>query len=73
MQWPGDFHVSELSPAHPQHRDTVKLSWEETAREVVAAHESWEEWEVTVGDGLAALPWEPNTTKRRDRRQRERE
>jgi len=38
----------------------VRLSWEETARAMVAADEDWSEWDVTLADGLDALPREPN-------------
>lgn len=35
-----------------------KLSWEETAREIVAAKEDWSDWDHTLADGLADIPWE---------------
>jgi len=35
-----------------------KLSWEETAREMVAAKEDWSDWECTLADGLEDTPWE---------------
>jgi mRNA interferase MazF len=35
-----------------------KLSWEETAREMTAAGEDWEEWDGLDGDGLDAVPWD---------------
>jgi len=35
-----------------------KLSWEETAREMVAANEDWSEWDCTLADGLDDIPWE---------------
>ncbi len=35
------------------------MSWRETAAEMAAAGESWEEWDETVGDGLAAISWHP--------------
>jgi antitoxin component of MazEF toxin-antitoxin module len=34
-----------------------KLSWEETAREMVAANEDWSEWDCTLADGLESVPW----------------
>ena len=34
-----------------------KLSWEDTAREMAAAHEDWKAWDVAIADGLADLPW----------------
>lgn len=45
-----------LRPAGPA---VVKLSWEETAREMAAAAEDWSEWDVLDGDGLGSVPWEP--------------
>lgn len=35
-----------------------KLSWEETAREMAAASEDWDAWDVTLADGLDEVPWE---------------
>jgi antitoxin component of MazEF toxin-antitoxin module len=35
-----------------------KLSWEETAREMVAAAEDWSDWDTVSADGLDAIPWE---------------
>ncbi len=35
-----------------------KLSWEDTAREMVAAKEDWSDWECTLADGLEDIPWE---------------
>ena len=35
-----------------------KLSWEDTAREMAASGEDWEEWDITISDGLDDLPWE---------------
>jgi antitoxin MazE len=35
-----------------------KLSWEETAREMVAAKEDWSDWDCTLADGLQDIPWE---------------
>ncbi len=40
-----------------------KLSWEETAREMAASAEDWSDWDSTVADGLATIPWE-NPTQR---------
>jgi antitoxin component of MazEF toxin-antitoxin module len=37
-----------------------KLSWEETAAQMAAESENWEEWDVTLGDGLDAVIWAPN-------------
>ena len=35
-----------------------KLTWEDTAREMAAANESWSDWAVLDGDGLDSVPWE---------------
>jgi len=58
----GDFVIMEemtegilLRPAGP---GVEKLSWEETAREMAASHEDWNEWETTDADGLDEIPWE---------------
>jgi len=37
----------------------ARLSWEETAREMAAAREDWDAWDVTTADGLRDLPWNP--------------
>ncbi len=34
-----------------------KLSWEETAREMVAAAEDWSDWDGVAADGLDDVPW----------------
>jgi len=34
-----------------------KLSWEATAREMVAAGEDWSEWDGALADGLDDIPW----------------
>lgn len=52
--------MSESMPSQTQHHDAAKLSWEDTAREMAAADESWWEWEALGGDGLASLPREPH-------------
>ncbi|MDW7759889.1 MAG: type II toxin-antitoxin system PemK/MazF family toxin [Acidobacteriota bacterium] len=39
---------------------TVKLGWEDTAREMAGSGEDWSEWDTTVGDGLDLLPWDPS-------------
>lgn len=36
-----------------------RLSWEETAREMVGAKEDWAEWNAVAADGLESIPWEP--------------
>jgi antitoxin component of MazEF toxin-antitoxin module len=35
-----------------------KLSLEETAREMGAEQENWEEWDGTAADGLESCPWD---------------
>jgi antitoxin component of MazEF toxin-antitoxin module len=35
-----------------------KLSWEETANAMAAAGEDWTDMDVTLGDGLDAVPWD---------------
>ena len=34
-----------------------KLSWEETALEMAASHEDWNEWDATAVDGLNDVAW----------------
>jgi antitoxin component of MazEF toxin-antitoxin module len=41
-----------------------KLSWEETAREMVVAKEDWTDWDCTLADGLEDIPWEHAEAKR---------
>ena len=36
----------------------IKLSWEETAREMAASDENWTEWDAAVADGIETCPWE---------------
>jgi len=36
-----------------------KLSWEETAQSMATEAENWQDWEVTLADGLDDLPWKP--------------
>ncbi len=36
----------------------VKLSWEETAREMAVDSEDWSAWNAAATDGLADLPWQ---------------
>jgi antitoxin component of MazEF toxin-antitoxin module len=38
--------------------DSKKLSWEKTAKEMVAANEDWSDWDCTLADGLKDIPWE---------------
>lgn len=42
-------------------RTPRKLSWEETAREMVAAAEDWSDWDGVAADGLDDIPWEERT------------
>lgn len=35
-----------------------KLSWEETACEMVTAAEDWTDWDTVSADGLDTIPWE---------------
>jgi antitoxin MazE len=35
----------------------VRMSWEETYREMAASREDWTDWEAVVGDGLDKEPW----------------
>jgi mRNA interferase MazF len=44
-----------LRPAGPA---VMKLTWEETAREMAAAAEDWSIWDTADGDGLEDIPWE---------------
>jgi antitoxin component of MazEF toxin-antitoxin module len=55
-----------LRPAGPA---AEKLSWEETAREMAAAHEDWSAWDATLADGLDELPWESGSVRRVAERQ----
>ena len=42
----------------------VKLSGEDTAREMAASGEEWSDWDAAAGDGLAEIPWEAGRTRR---------
>lgn len=44
-----------LRPTGPA---VVKLSWEETAREMAADRDDWSAWDVAATDGLEDLPWQ---------------
>ena len=50
-----------LRPTGPS---SEKLSWEDTAREMAAAGESWSEWDAVVADGLDEIPWDAAETPR---------
>jgi antitoxin component of MazEF toxin-antitoxin module len=41
-----------------------KLSWEDTAREMVASREDWSAWDTAAADGLGDLPWQADRTRR---------
>jgi len=41
----------------PSGRYIEKLSWPETAAEMAAAGENWDEWDAASGEGLEYLPW----------------
>lgn len=41
----------------PEGTSPPKLSWEETADEMSAAHEDWSDWNRASADGLNSLPW----------------
>ena len=38
-----------------------KLSWEETAREMLKQTEDWSNWDTTLSDGLEDIPWDDPT------------
>ncbi len=44
-----------LRPVGPA---VAKLSWEETACDMAASDENWNEWNALLADGLDGLPWE---------------
>jgi antitoxin component of MazEF toxin-antitoxin module len=50
-----------LRPTGPS---TEKLSWEETAREMAVAGETWSEWDAAVADGLEEILWDAAATPR---------
>ena len=41
-----------------------KLSWEETAREMAANREDWDDWNAVAGDGLDSVPWAADRSRR---------
>jgi antitoxin MazE len=53
----GDSVVMEQRPDEIvlRPKDADRLSWEETAREMAAAREDWDDWEETTADGLDEL------------------
>jgi antitoxin MazE len=42
----------------PAKATVEKLSWEETAQQMAADQENWDEWDSSCADGLDAIPWE---------------
>jgi hypothetical protein len=42
----------------PAGRQDLKLSWEDTAREMATAREDWRAWDAALADGLDETPWE---------------
>jgi antitoxin component of MazEF toxin-antitoxin module len=40
-----------------------KLSWADTAREMAAESGEWKDWDSTVADGLAEIPWAPDSSR----------
>ena len=42
----------------PNRAAVRKLSWDKTAEQIAAAHESWDEWDATLGDGLENITWD---------------
>ena len=38
--------------------DSHQLSWTETAEEIAAADEIWDQWDATLGDRLEIIPWD---------------
>jgi len=53
---------SEWIILRPAGSSAEKLSWEDTAREMAAAGESWNEWEAAAADGLNEIPWDSAAT-----------
>lgn len=49
---------SEGLMLYPREPSAVKLSWEETAREMAVAREDWSAWDIASADGLKSVPWE---------------
>lgn len=53
---------SEWIILRPAGSSAEKLSWEDTAREMAAAGESWNEWDAAAADGLNDIPWDSAAT-----------
>jgi antitoxin component of MazEF toxin-antitoxin module len=43
----------------PGRAGNEKLSWADTAREMVVSDEDWSEWDSTAHEGLSDLVWTP--------------
>jgi antitoxin component of MazEF toxin-antitoxin module len=41
----------------PTRMTVEKLSWEDTARQMAADQEDWEDWDGLSADGLDSAPW----------------
>ena len=58
----GDTIIMEERPEgillRPELPTVEKLSWTDTALQMSAESEHWEEWETTLSDGIEELPWE---------------
>lgn len=52
-------HISnmEKQKAQGSHENSCKLSWAETAREMVKINEDWSDMELAACDGLDQIPW----------------
>lgn len=46
----------------PRGSASVKLSWEETARDMAAQGEDWSDWNAVNADGLDQVPWADGKT-----------
>jgi antitoxin component of MazEF toxin-antitoxin module len=58
----GDTIIMEERPdgilLRPEVPAAEKLSWSETAKQMSALSENWEEWDSTLNDGLEEIHWE---------------
>jgi len=48
----------------PSGLTVVKLSWDDTAREIALSEEGWSEWDATSSDGLQSHPWRAGASPR---------
>jgi len=48
----------------PSGQYVEKLPWPETAAEMAAAGEIWDEWDAASGDGLEGFPWDDERPRR---------